>query len=113
MEGLSAYMVSQRLPVESMGVAAPEGRSAHHSESGLSQSLSQGMGQGARQESNQKSNQDSGQPFSAPEPGRATDRGGTDAAGTIGLSRVPATAPSSAPLREVNAGDGNHISVVA
>ena len=117
MEGLSAYMASQRLPVESMGVAAPEARTGHHGESSLSQSLSQGMGQGARQESNQESsqkpNQDRGQLFSAPEPSRAMTRGGTDSAGAIGQSTAPAWAPSSASAREVNAVGGSHISVVA
>ena len=110
MEGLSAYMASQHLPVASMGVASPEMRSAHHGESSLSQSLSDGMGQGARQESNQQSARERGQLFSVPGRGNQ-EPGGTELASAIGSSPGLDIANPLVLGRET--GVGGHISVVA
>jgi hypothetical protein len=115
MEGLSAYMAQQHTPVESLAMAAPEGRGANQ---GGGQSLSQGT------------SQDMGQsPGSGPGQGTGQGQGGNaqtqswaepESSSTLRTARVDGTVsdtgrvlPAVMDMAQVQSSGGMHLSLVA
>jgi hypothetical protein len=116
MEGLNAYMAAQHTPVESLAMAAPEGRDANHNaEQSLSQGMNQGPNQGTGQGTEQGANQGAGQHTEQPawtEPESSSTPGGrgVDSRMPAGTSVLPV---GQAAAAQVQSSRGVHISVVA
>jgi hypothetical protein len=116
MDGLNAYMAAQHTPVESLAMAAPEGRDAsHNAEQSLNQGMNQGPNQGTGQGTEQGANQGAGQHTEQPawtEPESSSTPGGrgVDSRMPAGTSVLPV---GQAAAAQVQSSRGVHISVVA
>jgi hypothetical protein len=108
LEGINTYLAAQHTPLESLGMAAPEGRVASH---GAEQNLGQGMDQGTRQETGQGTGQNTQhQAHSEPETIPGLSMPGVDRLASVNSS-VQAVGRDA--LASLQTGGGVHISVMA
>jgi hypothetical protein len=116
MDGLNTYLTEQRTPVDSLAMAAPEGRGTHHgAEQNLGEGMNQGTGQGTEQGNGQGANQGSGQnaahpTYSESESSSSVRMPGIDRAASVSSSAEAAGQDAPAHLQ---VGAGVHISVMA
>jgi hypothetical protein len=104
MDGLNTYLAEQHTRVESLAMAAPEGRGANHgTEQGAGQGLNQGMSQGTGQNGQQ-------QAYSEPESNPELRIPGVNKQVAAEPS-VQAAGPDESA--SVQRGEGVHISVMA
>jgi hypothetical protein len=109
MEGLNAYMAEHHTPLESLAMAAPEGRGAGHGEEpGSSQGMNQGSNQGSNQGAGQNSQQ---QAYSEPESISAGLKPGRMPGVDRSVSAAVAVGSGASMPIQINA--GTHISVMA
>jgi len=98
--GLNAYLTEQQTPVETLTLAAPEGRGANAgAEHGASQGMHQGPGQDAQQQSHAETQSD-------PQPG-------APAIPAAAVAEVSAQADLQTTTAQVRGPEGGHISVMA